>query len=139
MSYDKPLPTVTQDSEPYWRAARHGRLVLRHCRVCNNLMFYPRVVCTCCLSDDLDWQDASGRGTIYSVTACHRAPNQAFRAEIPYVIALIDLEEGPRMMSNVTDCAPDEAAIGAKVEVWFDVATDEIAIPKFRLARTPAS
>ena len=100
-------------------------------------MFYPRVVCTRCLSEDLDWRDASGRGRIHAVTTCHRAPDQAFRAEVPYVIALVDLEEGPRMMSNVTDCAPDAAVIGAEVEIWFDVATDEIAIPKFRLSRTP--
>lgn len=138
MTYAKPLPPVNQDSESYWRAARQGRLVLRHCKVCDNIMFYPRMLCTRCLSDDLDWREASGRGRVYAVTACHRAPDQAFRAEVPYVIALIDLEEGPRMMSNVTDCAPDEVAIGADVEVWFDPATDEIAIPKFRLSRTPA-
>lgn len=138
MSYTKPLPPVNQDSAPYWRAAAQGRLVLRHCRVCDNLMFYPRIFCTRCLSDDLDWQEVSGRGRVHAVTACHRAPDQAFRAEAPYVIALIDLEEGPRMMSNVTDCAPEEVTIGAPVEIWFDAATDDIAIPKFRLSRTPA-
>ena len=81
---------------------------------------------------DLGWREASGRGRVHSATACYRAPDQAFRAEIPYVVALIDLEEGPRMMSNVTDCAPDEVEIGMAVEVWFDEATDDIAIPKFR-------
>ena len=135
MNPAKPLPPVNQDSAPYWRAAREGRLLLRHCTACGNVMFYPRMACPRCLSMDLGWQEASGRGQVHSATTCFRAPDQAFRAEVPYVIALIDLEEGPRMMSNVTHCAPDEVEIGMAVEVWFDEASDEIAIPKFKPSR----
>ena len=101
-------------------------------------MFYPRSNCTKCMSSELDWIEASGRGQVYSATICYRAPDQSFRPEVPYVIALIDLEEGPRMMSNVTGCAPEEVSIGDAVEVWFEAATDEIAIPKFKLSRNPA-
>jgi uncharacterized OB-fold protein len=134
MSDAKPLPAVNEESAPYWRAAREGRLILRSCRNCGHIMFYPRIVCARCASADLDWREASGRGTIHAATVCYRAPDQSFRPDVPYVVALIDLEEGPRMMSNITDCAPEDVRIGAAVEVWFDAATDEIGIPKFRLS-----
>jgi uncharacterized OB-fold protein len=135
MNYATPLPAVNQDSAPYWRAAREGRLLLRHCQACGKMMFYPRAVCPACLSTDLAWVEASGRGEVYSATICHRAPDQTFRALVPYVIALIDLDEGPRLMSNITGCEPHEVRIGARVEIWFDAATDEIGIPKFKLSR----
>ncbi len=136
MTYAKPLPRVNEESAAYWRGARDGRLLLRKCTACANVMFYPRAFCTACLSPDLEWLQASGRGRVHSATICFRAPDQAFRAEVPYVIALIDLEEGPRMMSNVTDCPPEEVRIGDEVEAWFEPATDEIGITKFKLART---
>ena len=138
MTYSKPLPPVNGDSAPYWRGAGEGRLILRQCLSCGTVMFYPRSNCTKCMSSELDWIEASGRGQVYSATICYRAPDQSFRPEVPYVIALIDLEEGPRMMSNVTGCAPEEVSIGDAVEVWFEAATDEIAIPKFKLSRNPA-
>ena len=102
-------------------------------------MFYPRIVCTLCLSTDLEWREASGRGRVYAATISYRAPDQAFRAEVPYVIALIDLEEGPRMMSNVTDCDPGDVRIGDEVEVWFEDVSEDIAIPRFRLSGKPNS
>jgi uncharacterized OB-fold protein len=136
MTSSKPLPRVNQDSAPYWQAASEGRLILRHCNTCGKRHFYPRIICPFCHSTELDWVEATGRGTIYSATACYRAPDQAFRADLPYLIALIDLEEGVRMMANVTHCPPEDARIGAPVQAWFEPAADEIGIPKFKLSKS---
>lgn len=134
MTPEPPLaaPTPCADSLPYWKAAAEGRLVLRSCRACGKSMFYPRAICPECGSADLDWRDASGEGVVYACAVVHRAPDQAFRARAPYVIALIDLKEGPRMMANVTDCAPQEVHIGMPVTVWFEPRGEVIALPQFR-------
>lgn len=115
-----PAPKITKDSEAFWDFAAQGKLMIRVCTACGNQMYYPRLYCTQCLSDALDWRPASGRGTVYSFSAIYRAAE-------PYVIALIDLEDGVRMMSNVTDCDVSEVRIGMLVSLWFDD-----AIPMFR-------
>lgn len=132
MSYRKPVPPVDVISAHYWQSAAQGKLMLNTCNSCENIMFYPRATCTRCLSNDLGWIEASGRGEVYAFTVCYRAPDSVFREDVPYVIALIDLAEGPRMMSNVTDCDPDAVHIGMPVEAWFEPATEDIAIPKFK-------
>ena len=132
MSYRKPVPPVDVISAHYWQSAAQGKLMLNTCNSCENIMFYPRATCTRCLSNDLGWIEASGRGEVYAFTVCYRAPDAVFREDAPYVIALIDLAEGPRMMSNVTDCDPDAVHIGMPVEAWFEPATEDIAIPKFK-------
>ena len=127
-----PAPTPTYDSRDYWGSAAEGRLVLRACQSCGKAMFYPRPLCPVCGSDKLEWREASGRGVVHACTIVYRAPDQAFRAHAPYALALIDLEEGPRMMANVTDCAPDAVHIGMPVTVWFEPRGADIAIPQFR-------
>lgn len=124
-----PLPPVqtTLDSVAFWEFAAQGKLMIRVCTACGHKMYYPRVFCTKCLSDALEWQAARGVGTVYSFSVIHKAANAEFRDRVPYVIALIDLEEGVRMMSNVTHCDVSTVHIGMPVQVWFDD-----AIPKFR-------
>ena len=129
--YNRPLPIPDGDTKPYWDAAKEHRLVVQRCQDCAAAIFYPRAVCPHCMSDRIDWIDATGRGTIYSYTVVHRAP-PGFADSAPYVVALIDLEEGVRMMTNVVD-APAAVRVGAAVEVTFDDVTDEITLPKFRL------
>lgn len=129
----RPLPVPDGDTRPYWNAAKEHRLVLRRCLDCQTAIFYPRGICPHCMSDHLDWITASGRGTIYSYTVVHRAP-AGFQDRVPYVVALIDLDEGVRMMSNVVD-AGSEVRVGAPVQVIFDDVTAEITLPKFRLSR----
>lgn len=132
--YDGPLPRPDKDSAVYWDAARRHELVLQQCLDCQRFRFYPRSVCPHCLSDRFEWRAASGRGQIYSFTVIHRAPAPAFRDRVPYVLALIELEEGVRMMTNIVGCDPEEVSIGEAVEVTFDDVTDEVTLPKFRLA-----
>lgn len=130
--YLKPLPVPDGDTQPYWDAAKEHRLMIQRCQGCQHAIFYPRSVCPHCMSDRIEWVAASGRGTIYSYTVVHRSPGQ-FKDDVPYVVALIDLAEGVRLMSNVVDCAPSDVQIGAGVEVVFDDVTPEITLPKFRL------
>jgi len=132
MEYKGPLPKPDKDSEVYWDAARRHELVLQQCRACERFRFYPRLVCPHCLSDQFEWRRASGRGVVYSFTVIHRPPFPAFRDHVPYVLALIDLEEGVRMMSNVVGCEPSEVRIGLPVEVTFADVTEEVTLPKFK-------
>ena len=132
--YNGPLPKPDKDSAVYWDAARRHELVLQRCLACHRFRFYPRSVCPHCLSDQFEWEGASGRGHIYSFTVIHRPPAPAFRDRVPYVLALVELEEGVRMMTNIVGCDPESVEIGRIVEVTFDDVTDEVTLPKFRLA-----
>jgi uncharacterized protein len=129
-----PLPRPYQDTAPYWEAAKAHRLVLQQCTDCGEHQFYPRGVCSHCLSSSVQWRDASGRGTVYSFTVNHRAPHPGYRDQVPFVLAIIELAEGPRMMSHVVDCDPESVTIGMAVTVTFDDVTAEITLPKFRPA-----
>lgn len=116
----KPLPHPTADSEAFWAACNEGRFTIQKCRSCGAAQHYPRGLCTACGSHDLEMIEASGRGEVFSFTINHRAPRPAFAENGPYVIALIDLEEGPRMMMNVIGCAPAEVRIGMAVKIVFE-------------------
>jgi uncharacterized OB-fold protein len=129
-----PLPRPYQDTAPYWNAAREHRFVLQRCTACGEHQFYPRGVCSHCLSSDLEWNDASGRGTVYSFSINHRAPHPGFADNLPFVLAIVELEEGPRMMTNIVECDPETVTIGMPVTVVFDDVTEEITLPKFRPA-----
>src|SRR5690242_12608965 len=94
-------PRPDADTRPYWAAAADGVLLLQRCTACATRRFYPRLLCPECHSDDHTWQEASGRGSVYSYSVVHRAPSPALQGEAPYVVALIDLDEGVRMFSRV--------------------------------------
>lgn len=133
MSRDLPAPIVNADSAPYWEGARNGKLLLQRCRDCGTLRFFPRYLCTACGSDHTEWAEASGRGTVHSFTIVHRAAFPEFQARTPYVVALIDLEEGPRMMTNIVGDDALEVAIGEAVTVAFEErGTEGAMVPQFR-------
>ncbi|MDP2661543.1 MAG: Zn-ribbon domain-containing OB-fold protein [Dehalococcoidia bacterium] len=128
---ERPVPTPTMDSRPFWEACHRQELILPRCRACGVHFFYPRSFCPNCMSKDLEWSSSSGRGKVYSFSVVHtRFFGQPW--EIPYAVAIIELEEGVRMLSNVVECPPDQVAIGMPVEVVFEEVTDEITLPKFR-------
>lgn len=131
---DLPAPVQAPDAGPFWQAAREDRLVLQSCYGCGAYRFFPSHLCPECGSDEQVWGPCSGRGTIYSVTTVHRAPSPAFRAAVPYMVALIDLAEGPRMMANIVGNRCHEAAIGDPVEVCFEARGQGAKIPQFELA-----
>ena len=129
-----PLPRPYQDTAEYWAAAREHRFVIQRCNSCGEHQFYPRGVCSHCQSSELEWREASGNGTIYSYSVNHRAPHPGFADDLPFVLAIVELEEGPRMMTNIVVSDPDSVTIGMAVTVTFDDVTDQVTLPKF----TPA-
>ncbi len=128
----RPLPLIDAETEPFWRAAKERRLSIPRCLDCGKHHFYPRVLCPHCHSERLEWVDVSGQGTIYSFTVARKPAGPAFAAEVPYVIALVDLADGPRMMTNIVTATPDAVRIGDLVEVLFEDIAPEVTLPKFR-------
>jgi uncharacterized OB-fold protein len=124
-----PLPQPTQLSQPHWDGCREGSLKVQQCRQCDTCVFIPQPRCTHCQSADLIWIDCTGRGKIYSYTIVHRAPRPQF--ETPYVVAIIELDEGWHMLSNVIDCAVEDVEVDMPVRVEFRKMTDEITLPYF--------
>jgi uncharacterized OB-fold protein len=128
-----PAPVVNADSRPYWEGAREGKLLLQRCGDCGTLRFFPRYLCTACGSDRTEWAEASGRGTVHSFTIVHRAAFPEFQARTPYVVALVDLEEGPRIMTNIVGDDALAVSIGDAVVVEFEArGTDGAKVPQFR-------
>ena len=127
-----PPPVANADSLPYWTAARERRLVIRKCKGCGQLHFMPRHLCPHCWSEDLEWVDAQGTGTVHSFTVIRRASDPAFAPLVPYALALIELEEGPRMMANIV--GPDAIAvkIGDRVQVTFEDRGEGAMVPQFQ-------
>jgi uncharacterized OB-fold protein len=130
---ERPVPTPDAATAPYWSAAHEQRLVMPRCLDCSRYHFYPRTLCPHCGSTRLEWSACGGRGTVYSYTIVHRAPSPAFAADVPYVVAVVEIDEGPRLMTNVVGCAPDAVRIGMKVGVAFRQVTDDVTLPVFEL------
>ena len=127
------LPLIDPESEPFWKAAREGRLLIMHCRACDRPYFYPRRYCPRCWSDETEWREASGRGTVYTYSIVYQNPAPPFSDWCPYVVVIVDLDEDVRIMGNWDrSVALDKLAVGLPVEVTFEAVTDEISLPRFR-------
>ena len=133
MRFDLHQPDL--ETQPFWDAAREGRLLIKHCNACDEYHFYPRPFCPKCWSDDVEWFEASGKATLYTWSVVHRNDLPPFGERVPYVAAVVDLEEGPRMMTNVEGCDEDALEIGMPLLVDFRVETDEVTVPVFRPAQ----
>ena len=129
--YAKPLPKPSPMSEPFWEAARRHELWLQRCTDCGQFVFYPRPQCPNCWSAKLEWKPASGRGKIYSYTVVRRPTHRAFTE--PYVLAIVELEEGVRMTTNIV-AAPEQVRVGMGVNVLFDDVTPDRTLVKFKPA-----
>jgi uncharacterized OB-fold protein len=135
-AYQGPLPVKQPESDFYWEKAQAHELWLRRCNDCNEAYFYPRDFCPYCFSWSVDWFRASGKGTLHTFAIVERAPTPAFRDKVPFIVAMVDLEEGPRMPTNLVEVQPDSQNIkvGMAVEVVFDDVTADITLPKFKPA-----
>ena len=131
--YNKPVPTPQGESDFYWEKARQHELWLRKCEDCGNAYFYPRDISPCCFSKNTSWMQASGNASLYTYAIVHRAPHPGFADEAPFVTAIVELEEGPRMPTNVVidDPTPEKLQVGMPLRVVFEDITDAIALPKF--------
>ena len=127
-----PGPIVAADGIPYWKAANQESFFIQKCGQCDVYRFPPGHLCRSCGSDDTVWVEPTGEGSIYSFSIIHRAPTAEFRVQVPYVVALIDLEEGPRMMTNIVGNGALDCAIGDKVQVCFEDRAGETKVPQFK-------
>jgi uncharacterized OB-fold protein len=128
----KPVPIVNPWAKPFWDAAREEKLMVQKCQDCDQHIFYPRIACPHCFSDKMEWVEASGKGTVYSYTVVTNNAPSAFIQDMPFVIAIVKLEEGVQMLSNIINCNPDDVECDMPVEVAFEKLDDEFTLPKFR-------
>lgn len=137
MELNRPLPSpITPEAQPYWDGLKENKLMLPKCDDCGKPFFYPRVLCPNCHSRNISWMQASGRGKLYSFQIAHRSLNRAFKVELPCVMAMIELEEGPRMLSNLINIEPDPNVVKCDmpVEVVFEKQNDDITLALFQPA-----
>ena len=132
--YEKLLPRIDEMSRPYWEGAKRHELLLQKCQECGHYRYPPGETCPSCLSDKLEWVKVSGRGSVYTWTVFHRAYHPAYKDDIPYAVVVVELEEGPRMITNLVNCRIEDIKMGMPVEVVFDDVTEEVSLPKFRPA-----
>jgi len=127
----KSIPVPSPETAEYWVGAKRRELLIQRCNACGRRQFYPRVICTNCSSRNVGWVRATGLATIRSFTVVRRPVSEAYAAEVPYIVALVVLDEGPTMMTNIIDCAPQDVHIGMRVSVRFEDWTEDITLPKF--------
>jgi uncharacterized OB-fold protein len=128
--YAKPVPQPSKTSRPFWEAAKRHELMLQRCEACGKFIYYPRARCPHCFSGRLLWRKCSGKGTLYSFTVVHRPSTRLF-ADAPYVLAIVELEEGPRMTTNIV-APPEKLKVDMPVTVYFDDVTPECTLVKFK-------
>lgn len=129
-------PPAGPESGPFWEATREERLLVQWCPDCDRGVFYPRTLCPHCGGGrtGLEWREACGRATVYAATVEHRAAPVGFSGGEPYCVALVDLHEGVRMMTNIVGCPPADVRSGMAVMVTWEPLTDGRKLPLFRPA-----
>lgn len=125
------LFTIDSDTRPFWDATKRDQLLIQYCPQCGAYQFYPRIVCKNCLSD-VEWAVSKGTGTVYSFSIVHKVFNPEFKDKVPFIVALITLDEGPRMMTNLTGLAMEDVKIGMRVEVDFSECFGEYKLARFK-------
>lgn len=133
-AYQKPLPIKTAENTRYWASAQQHALELQRCGQCSRFRYPPGPYCPNCLSDDASWQPISGRATVYSFIIVHQRYDPSFTDDLPYNVAVVQLEEGPRLVTNLVGIPNGDITIGMPVQVTYDDVTEEFTLPKFRPA-----
>jgi uncharacterized OB-fold protein len=128
-----PVPTVTEDTREFWEGLIRSRFLLPRCDRCATWVWYPRRFCPACGSLDTSWKEATGRGSIYSYTVVRKSGLPGWSEAVPYVIAYVELDEGPRVMSNIVGCEPDSLTIGSRVSVVMPTDEEGHALFRFQL------
>lgn len=135
MTYAKPLPVVDVETRPFWDACREGKLKIQRCTNCGHKRFPPTFYCSKCNSPGHDWIESSGRGRVFSwIVVRHPVPREVYAADVPYVVALIELDEGVRIASNIVGIEPEKVTANMPVRVIFKSVTPEITLPIFEPA-----
>jgi uncharacterized protein len=127
----KPVPRPSPETLPFWEGAKEKRLLLPCCQLCGKFWFPPSRRCPHCLSGDFEWREVKGTGRIYSFVVFHRVYHPAFEGDVPYTVAIVELEEGPRMLTNIVGIAPDRVRCDMEVRVVFEEERAGTMIPQF--------
>lgn len=127
-------PPITELTRPFWDATRGRRLLVQWCTACETPIFYPREVCPACLGSDVAWRPSTGRGTVYAVSVQCRPANATMAERVPYAVALVDLDDGIRIMTNIIGCDPTDVVPGQAVELTWEPLSDGRHLPQFRPA-----
>jgi uncharacterized OB-fold protein len=130
----RPQPPESEAAAPFWDATKQRRLLYQWCTACEAPVFYPREVCPVCLGSGLEWRESSGRGTVYTFSNVHRPQLPNFILPAPYTVALVELDEGVRLMTNVINCDPDQVTVGMPVTVAWESLEDGRNLPQFEPA-----
>ena len=129
--YLKPLPEINEDNRPFWEGCKAHRLLLQRCSKCSHLRD-ASPICPRCLSLEHDWTEACGRGHVYSWVVVHQRYSEAFEGDLPYNVAIVELEEGPRLLTNLVEIENDTIRPELPVEVVWEDVTEEVTLPKFK-------
>ena len=132
MSYDKPLPVKNPDTAFFWDGCREHELRFEKCGQCSHVRWPPAMLCPRCHSRQTDRIISGGRGSVFSYVIYRETPHPAFQGDLPYVVALVELEEGPRLLTNIVGCPPEEVRCDMPVVVAWEDVTQEVSLPKFR-------
>lgn len=132
MKYQKPLPQPNADTRPFWDGCKEHQLRFQKCGNCGHVRWPPAIICPMCHSRETEWIVASGRGKTYTFAVSHHAFHKAFENDIPYVVAIVELEEGPHLLTNIVGCSPEEVRCDMPVEVTWEDITREFSLPKFK-------
>lgn len=125
-------PPESEVAKPFWEASRSKELVLQWCKPCGTVIWYPRPVCPTCLGEDLEWRPASGTGEVHTFSVMHKQANPFMQP--PYTVALVQLDEGARLMTNIVNCEPDDVSVGMQVQVHWEELSDGRHLPLFEPA-----
>ncbi|HAC17639.1 MAG TPA: hypothetical protein DDY93_14105 [Dehalococcoidia bacterium] len=129
--YQKPTPEINDENRAFWEGCRQGELRVQKCSNCGHIR-HLSPACPQCLKAEHEWVAASGRGTVYSWIVVHQRYNRAFEEDLPYNVTIVELDEGPRMVTSLVDVENQDIKAGTPVEVVFDRVTEEITLPKFK-------
>jgi len=127
----KPIPAITPQLAPFLEGAKRQELIIQKCGECGTYRFPPRDLCSACLSNKSAWAKVSGKGIVFSFTIMHQVYHPGFAAEVPYAVVLVQLDEGPRITSNLVGVSPRNIRIGMPVTAVFEEVSDEVTLPKF--------
>lgn len=132
MLYNKPLPQPNGDTKPFWDGCKEHQLRFQRCKDCKHVRWPPSIVCPMCYSYDTEWVVASGKGKVYTFVVYRQVYHEAFRDDIPYITAIVELQEGPHLLTNIVGCNPEQVECDMPVELVWENITEEFSLPKFK-------
>ena len=131
-NYPKPLPIINGDNQEFWIGCKEHKLKFQKCKACGHVRWPPSTICPMCYSQEIQWIVARGKGKVYSFVVYHVVYHPGFENKVPYVVADVELEEGPRLLTNIVDCPHHEVKCDMHVEVTWEDITEEFSLPKFK-------